>query len=80
MEKFNLGGQSNLRVCICPFKTNLVATMNVSLTIDGWSSRRLLSMLSLVFNFVDVNGTLRSELLTISYLREDTQQSESQNS
>ena len=41
----------------------------VSLTIDGWSSRRLLSMLSLVVNFVDVDGTLRSELLTISYFK-----------
>ena len=41
----------------------------VALTIDGWSSRRQLSMLSLVVNFIDRNGILRSELLTLTFFK-----------
>ena len=37
----------------------------VSLTIDGWSSRRLLSMLGVIVNFMDTGGALNAELLGI---------------
>ena len=41
----------------------------VSLTIDGWSSRRLLSMLGLIVNFMDTGGSLKAELLGIKVFK-----------
>ena len=41
----------------------------VSLTIDGWSSRRLLSMLGVIVNFTCIKGTLRAELLGIKVFK-----------
>ena len=37
----------------------------VSLTIDGWSNRRLLSMLGVIVNFINTEGSLKTELLGI---------------
>ena len=41
----------------------------VSLTIDGWSSRRLLSMLGVIVNFMDTGGSLTAELLGIKVFK-----------
>ena len=41
----------------------------VSLTIDCWSSRRLLSILCLIVNFMDTGGSLKAELLGIKVFK-----------
>ena len=41
----------------------------VSLTIDGWSSRRLLSMLGVIVNFLSTNAKLNAELLGIKIFK-----------
>ena len=41
----------------------------VSLTIDGWSSRRLLSMLGVIVNFMSTNAKLNAELLGIKIFK-----------
>ena len=46
----------------------------VSLTIDGWSSRRLLSMLGVIVNFMDTGGSLTADYWVSKYLRESIQE------